>query len=90
MQGLSPPDGNATTIGRADTTMKSNIRTVDQILASALRKEEAARDFYAELAIGCNVDFVRDLLEKLRNEEEKHGQLIRSMQARLNSGRKPL
>ena len=69
--------------------MKSTTRTVDEILASALRKEEAARDFYAELAIGCNVDFVRELLDKLKNEEEKHRQLIHAMQVRLNNGRKP-
>lgn len=70
--------------------MMRSTRNVDQILASALRKEESARDFYAELAVGCHVDFVRELLEKLKNEEEKHVQLIRSMQARLNSGHKPL
>lgn len=61
----------------------------DHILQSALRKEEGARDYYAKLADGCTVDFVRELLWKLMNEEEKHVRMIRDMQARLNTGKNP-
>lgn len=59
------------------------LKTPGQILEAALEKENAARDFYAELADRCHVDFVRNLLLRLANEEEKHALLIRKMQARL-------
>lgn len=59
------------------------LKTPGQILEAALGKETAARDFYARLADRCHVDFVRDLLLRLANEEEKHAALIRKMQARL-------
>jgi rubrerythrin len=63
--------------------------TVDELLNLALQKEETARDFYAKLAQGCQIDFVRELLEQLANEEEKHVHMIRNMQARLHVGKKP-
>jgi rubrerythrin len=63
--------------------------TVEEILTSALRKEESARDFYAKLAADCPIDFVRELLKKLENEESKHVNLIHSMQARLRAGKNP-
>lgn len=59
------------------------LKTPDQILMAALEKENAARDFYAELADRCHVDFVKELLQHLQNEEEKHAVLIRKMIARL-------
>ena len=61
--------------------------TPDQILQKALEKETQARDFYGELALSCAVDFVRELLEKLRNEESKHMRMIQDMRARLESGK---
>lgn len=61
------------------------LKTPDQILAAALEKEKAARSFYAELADQCHVDFVKDLLLHLQNEEEKHAVLIRKMIARLGT-----
>jgi rubrerythrin len=67
--------------------LKHNMTTPDQILQKALEREKEARDFYAGLASGCTVDFVRDLLEKLRNEESKHVQMIQHMISRLESGR---
>ena len=48
---------------------KSELRTSDQILQVALAKEMEARDFYDQQAAHCRVDFVRILLEKLKNEE---------------------
>ena len=54
-----------------------------EILKAALEKESASRDFYAELANRCHVDFVQELHFRLQNEEEKHALLIRNMLARL-------
>lgn len=61
--------------------------TVDQILNKAIDKEKQSRDFYAELAAGCSVDFVKEFLEKLQNEESKHLTMIREMLGRLESGK---
>ena len=61
--------------------------TPDAILQRAFEKETQARDFYAELAAGCSVDFVRDLLERLAAEEAKHMKMIQQMLARLATGR---
>ena len=59
------------------------LRTPDEILRAALEKETSARDFYAELAGRCRVDFVKELLVHLQIEEEKHAALIRKALARL-------
>jgi rubrerythrin len=59
----------------------------DQILREALERETQARDFYAELAVGCSVDFVRELLERLQSEESKHMHMIQDMLGRLGSER---
>lgn len=64
----------------------AHLKTPAEILNAALEKENAARDFYGELAANCHVDFVQELLFRLRNEEEKHADLIRKMLARLASG----
>jgi rubrerythrin len=68
----------------------AHLRTPVDILQAALEKEAGARDFYAELAHRCRVDFVKDLLLRLHNEEEKHVDLIRKMLARLGTGHPPL
>ena len=60
--------------------------TVDQILRKALEKETQARDFYAQLADNCSVDFVKEMLEKLQDEEAKHMHMINNMLSRLESG----
>ena len=65
------------------------LKTPVEILQAALEKEQAARDFYADLSHRCHVDFVRDLLQRLHNEEEKHIDLIEKMLARLGTGRFP-
>ncbi|MGD0016044.1 MAG: ferritin family protein [Verrucomicrobiia bacterium] len=62
-------------------------RTLDQILQEALRRENEAHDFYADLAIHCNIDFVKELLEKLKNEESRHARWVQDMITRLNSGK---
>ena len=66
---------------------KLELRTSDQILQVALAKEKEARDFYDEQAANCRIDFVRKLLEKLKNEESKHIRLVQDMITKLNIGR---
>ena len=66
-----------------------NLKTPVAILNAALKKEYSARDFYAELANRCHVEFVQDLLRRLQNEEEKHVTLIRNMLARIAAGHNP-
>jgi len=65
------------------------LRTPVEILNAALEKENAARDFYCQLAADCRSDFVQDLLRRLQNEEEKHARLIRRMLARIAAGHYP-
>ena len=63
--------------------------TSDEILRTALEKETQAHDFYANLAASCTVDYVKDLLLKLQNEEAKHMRMIQDMLRRLQSGKAP-
>ncbi len=62
-------------------------RTPDRILALALQKEQDAHDFYESMADGCPVEFVRELLMKLQNEEARHMRMVREMISRLEAGR---
>jgi rubrerythrin len=66
---------------------KLELRTPGQILEVALAKEKEARDFYDEQAAHCRVDFVRTLLEKLRDEEAKHIRMVQGMMTKLGTGR---
>jgi len=66
---------------------KREMKTPDQILQMALAKEKEARDFYDAQATHCPVDFVRKLLEKLKDEESKHIRMVQSMIAKLSTGR---
>ena len=61
--------------------------TPDEILHAALAREEQARSLYTELAAQCRIDFVRELLERLSDEEAKHAQLLREMITRLDLGK---
>lgn len=64
----------------------SELTTPDKILNAALSKEKEAHDFYEHMAANCKVDFVRELLESLQNEESKHMHLIKEMKRKLVSG----
>jgi rubrerythrin len=66
---------------------KLELRTLDQILKVALAKEKKSRDFYDEQAAHCRVDFVRKVLEKLKDEESKHIRVVQGMITKLNVGR---
>ena len=64
--------------------------TPGEILRKALEKETEARDFYGDLANRCSVDFLKEMLIMLQNEEGKHIAIIRKMLAKLNSGQSPI
>jgi rubrerythrin len=66
--------------------MTQRLTTPNEILQAALAKEMQARDFYAELERNCSVDFVKELLLTLANEESKHVHLIQKMLARVEAG----
>lgn len=55
------------------------------ILQAAMEKEASARDFYGDLANQCRVDFVKDLLLRLQNEEAKHFKLLQKMLTRIGT-----
>ncbi len=63
------------------------LMTPNQLLQVALGKEEEAYRFYDRLLEECRVDVVRELLEKLKNEEHKHMRMVEEMIARLNLGK---
>ena len=65
----------------------SPMTTPYQILRKALEEETQARDSYAKLASACSFDPVRELLEKLRDEESKHVHMIKDLLEKLESGR---
>jgi len=60
---------------------------LDEILQAALAREEEARDFYSSMATGCRVEFVRELLEWLADEESKHVHLIQELITKLSLGK---
>ena len=66
--------------------MARRLTTPNEILQAALEKETQARDFYEELGKNCSVDFVKDLLLTLQNEESKHMHLIQKMLKRVDVG----
>ena len=68
-------------------TDELDLRTPDELLRKALEKETQARDFYAKLASECSVDFVKELMRKLQNEESKHIHMIEEIQGRLRAGK---
>ena len=65
------------------------MKSADEILQTALRKEKRARDFYEGLVFHCGVEMVRELVERLRDEEAKHVKMIETMLSRLRLGHDP-
>ena len=66
---------------------KHELKTPAQILLEALRREQEAYDFYTGLVPHCHVSFVRELLERLKDEESKHLHLVQDMMIRLDLGK---
>ena len=62
----------------------------DEILDAALAKELQARTFYSRLAEQCQIEMVKELLEKLKDEENKHVKMVEDMMASLRLGRSPV
>jgi rubrerythrin len=69
---------------------KRRLSTPDEILNAALVKERQSRAFYAGLAEQCRVEMVRELLEKLKDEENKHVKMVEDMLTDLRLGRSPV
>jgi rubrerythrin len=65
------------------------MKSADEILQIALMKEKRARDFYEGLVLHCGVEMVRELVERLRDEEAKHVKMIETMLSRLRLGHDP-
>jgi rubrerythrin len=56
---------------------ESRIKTPEEILQIALRKERASFEFYSNLLDRSgSVEVVRNLLEQLKTEEHKHIHMI--------------
>lgn len=66
------------------------VPSIGEILDRALDKERQAQAFYAGLVRQCEIEFVRELLEKLMDEEHKHVLMIQAIQTRLNLGQDPV
>lgn len=69
---------------------KRQLSTPDEVLNAALAKEHQSRQFYAGLAEQCQVDMVKKLIEKLKDEENKHVKMIEEMLSNLRLGRGPV
>jgi rubrerythrin len=69
---------------------KRRLSTPDDILNAALVKERQSRQFYARLAEQCQIEMVKELLEKLKDEENKHVKMVEKMLRNLRLGRSPL
>ena len=69
---------------------RRRLRTPDEILNAALAKERQSCQFYSGLAEQCRIDMVRQLIEKLKDEENKHVKMVEDMLADLRLGRGPV
>jgi rubrerythrin len=69
---------------------KRRLSTPEEILSAALAKESQSLRFYAGLAEQCTIEVVRQLIEKLKDEENKHVKMIEQMMANLRLGRGPV
>ena len=74
-------------MGAAMTDNRKVQRTSIDVLQIALRKEEASCKLYEGMMNDSKISFVRELLEKLRNEEARHVRMIRKNIALLEMGR---
>jgi rubrerythrin len=64
--------------------------TAYETLQSALKRERQAYEFYSRLAGDCRIEGLRELLEKLRDEENKHIKMIEKMLSQMRLGHDPL
>ena len=64
-----------------------DLTTVGGILEAALEKEMEAHEFYGKLLAQHSSTSIRNVLEKLKDEEYKHIRLIRRMLGNLELGK---
>jgi len=64
----------------------SKLKMPVDILNAALAQEKKSHDFYTYMSANCRVESVRQLFDKLKDEEYKHTQLIEGMLTRLMQG----
>jgi rubrerythrin len=69
---------------------RRRLSTPDEILNAALAKEHQSRQFYTRLAEQCQIDMVKQLIERLKDEENKHVKMIEEMMANLRLGHTPV
>ena len=62
------------------------LTTPGDLLRAALEKEQQAHDFYEQAILSCKIDMVRELLEKLKDEESRHVRLVRDMLTKIELG----
>ena len=68
------------------STNLQKLTTPLEILEAALKKEEDAYNFYGVLLERTKVEMLQDVLEKLRDEEYKHMDIIKKMIADIKFG----
>lgn len=61
--------------------MQSGFRTFAEVLAFAAEREEAARQFYLELARQTNDTFMKQIFMDFAHEEEKHRETLENLEA---------
>ena len=62
-------------------------RSSIEVLQIALKKEESSLKMYSSMVEQTKVQFVRELLEQLRDEEARHVRMIQKRLSRLAIGR---
>ncbi len=60
-------------------TSEQRFKSVDDIIAFAIRREEDAARGYAELAEAAKTPGIRDLLLELKGEEENHKKILENI-----------
>jgi rubrerythrin len=68
-------------------TPGKELSTPAEILQVALKKEQNALMFYNRILAGARVDFIRILIEQLRDEEAKHVKMIERKITSLKTGK---
>jgi rubrerythrin len=66
---------------------KREMNTPGEILQAALGKEKEAYQFYSDLLARRPVEIVRELVEKLKNEEHRHIRMVEGMITKLHLGK---
>lgn len=62
------------------------LNTPRAILEHALKMEKQSYDFYENIEEHCSVEFMKEIITELKNEEYAHMHSITSMIARLDAG----